>query len=503
MYTKPDYEVNWHHRLLSSYLDRFAAGELRRLMVFLPPRTGKSELASRRLPAYLLGRNPDAQIIACSYSADLASRMNRDVQRIMDSPQYAELFPGTKLYGKNIRTLASGAWLRNSDIFEVVGHRGCYRSAGVGGGIIGMGYFHGIIDDPVKNAEEAASPTIRENIWDWYTSTFLTRQEKNGCILIMMTRWSGDDLAGRLLKLQETDPRADQWTVLSFPAIAEEPIAAEDPRYSGEALWPNKFPAEELDRMRATVGAYQWAALYQQRPTAREGGLFCREWFTILNVPPANTSLVRVRYWDLAATEAKKGADPDWTVGVLMGRSRDGRVFVLDVRRTRATPAGVEALVRQTAELDGRTVPVVIEQEPGSASEHLIDRYVRHVLPGWDVRGDRPKGARQGGGDKVTRAQPLSAQAENGNVYLVKGPWVGPYLEELELFPRGAHDDQVDASSGAFGRLTRQPTSGPPQMLGGGFRMPHNPTSPGMPAIPSGMLPDGPFDPTRPLIQGD
>ena len=148
-FTKPDYQVNWHHRVLCQYLDRFVAGEIPRLMIFMPPRFGKSELVSRRLPAYILGRNLNAQIIACSYSADLASRMNRDVQRIIDNEAYHKLYPDTRLFGKNVRTIGDSSWLRNSDIFEVVGAKGVYRSAGIGGGIVGLGFEYGLLDDPI------------------------------------------------------------------------------------------------------------------------------------------------------------------------------------------------------------------------------------------------------------------------------------------------------------------------------------------------------------------
>src|SRR6478609_7190335 len=198
-YVNPRYEVNWHHALLAERLDAFVKGECRRLMVFMPPRHGKSESCSRNLPAYILGCNPDAHIIACSYGSDLASTLNRDVQSIIDSPAYKELFPDTTLYGANVRTVSGNTYLRNSDVFEVVNHKGKYLSAGVGGAITGQGFHYGIIDDPIKNQEEADSVTYREKLWRWYSSTFSTRQEKNACILLIVTRWHEDDLAGRLL----------------------------------------------------------------------------------------------------------------------------------------------------------------------------------------------------------------------------------------------------------------------------------------------------------------
>lgn len=265
LYVDKRYQMNWHHRLLCEYLDRFVKKEIRRLMVFMPPRHGKSELVSRKLPAFIFGRNPDTNVIGTSYSADLAQRMNRDVQRIIDSQAYSKLFPKTTLYGKNVRTVTGHA-LRNSDIFEIVGHRGSYRGAGVGGGITGMGGDYIIIDDPIKNREEANSSTYREKLWQWYTSTLYTRQEQQGSILVTLTRWHEDDLAGRLLELAKRDPEADQWEILLLPAIAEKNRHPMDPRQEGEALWPGKYPIAELMKIKATVGIYDWTSMYGQRP---------------------------------------------------------------------------------------------------------------------------------------------------------------------------------------------------------------------------------------------
>ena len=254
-YTYPDYQVNWHHKVLCGYLDHFVSGEIKRLMVFMPPRNGKSELVSRRLPAFILGKDPNASIIATSYTADLASMMNRDTQRIIDDDKYAELFPKTTLFGSNVRTVAKGSYLRNSDIFEVVGHKGVYKSAGVGGAITGMGCVYGIIDDPIKNRAEAESLTYRKALRDWYTSTFYTRLEKDARVLITLTRWHEDDLAGRLLKLAQECPDADQWTVVNFPAIAEDTRHHDDTRNTGEPLWPDKYPLKEL------MKRPQWAVM--------------------------------------------------------------------------------------------------------------------------------------------------------------------------------------------------------------------------------------------------
>lgn len=218
-YTKPDYEINWHHRSAAHYLDRFVSREITRLMLFLPPRTGKSELASRRLPSYILGLSPDERIISASYGAEFANRLNRDVQRIISSEPYERLFPLTKL-AENA-PISDGHFSQTQNYFEVVNHRGTYRSVGVGGSVTGMGGDTILVDDPVKNQAEADSLTFRDRIWDWWTSVIYTRLEKNARILVTLTRWHEDDLAGRLLKLAKEDPTADQWNVVSYPMIKE------------------------------------------------------------------------------------------------------------------------------------------------------------------------------------------------------------------------------------------------------------------------------------------
>lgn len=439
-YTFGDYEVNWHHELVCSYLDRFVAGEILRLMIFQPPRTGKSELVSRRLPAYILGRNPDAAIIAASYSADLARRMNRDVQRIMDSPEYLALYPETRLFGENVRTVAGGAWLRNSDMFEVVGRAGVYRSTGIGGGITGTGMHYGIVDDPVKNRQEANSETVRESIWSWYTSTFRTRLAPGGGILLTVTRWHEDDLAGRLLKLAETDAKADQWVVVSLPAIAEEPVATYDRRRPGEALWPERFGLDDMERTRVSLGSFDWNALYQQRPRPLEGGIIKQQWLKMTETLPP--SAWRIRYWDKAAT-AGGGA---YTSGVRLSIAPGGAVTIEDVRRGQWSTGERRAVMRATAEQDGTDVAIGIEQEPGSSGVDSVQDEIR-LLAGWAVFADRPSGS------KDTRMLPFAAQAEGGNVFLVRAAWNDAYIDELVSLPNGRYRDQADASSGAYNRL--------------------------------------------------
>jgi predicted phage terminase large subunit-like protein len=439
-HTKHDYEVSWHHRVLCSYLDRFVAGEIPRLMVFMPPRHGKSELVSRRLPAYVLGRNPDVSIIASSYSADLASRMNRDVQRIIDTPQYGTIFPDTQLNGKNIRTMARGSYLRNSDIFEVVGHSGVYRSAGVGGGITGMGCHYGIIDDPIKNREEADSQTYRDALWEWYTSTFYTRLEKNGALLITLTRWHEDDLAGRLLELARNDSRADQWTVVRFPAVAEpQDRDAQDDRPDGAPLWPEKYSAEQLEQIRATIGSRQWDGLYQQRPRPADGALFKRQWFTIVDRAP--DGLRWKRYWDLAAS-TKTSADYTASAAVAF---HDSTIYIRDMVRGRWEWPDAKKIIMSTMLGEPGTLHGIEEALHGLAAVQELRR--ERALASITLRGIRVDK------DKTSRALPWAARAEAGKVVLVRGDWIPAFLDEVCAFPFGAHDDQVDTVSGGTSLL--------------------------------------------------
>lgn len=259
VYTKRDFVINWHHQVLAEKLQEFAEGRIKKMMVFLQPQVGKSEMSTRRLPSYILGRNPDKRIAICAYNQTFASKFNRDIQRIIDDQPYKNVFPFTVLNGKNVVSNAHGNYLRNSEEFELVGRRGSLKSVGVGGGLTGNPVDIGIIDDPIKGAEEANSHTYRDKIWDWYEMDFLTRLHNDSQQLITLTRWHEDDLAGRIMK-KESD-----WEILIFPAIREDKLNKLDPREIGEVLWPQRH---NLERMRQVEKSNPpvWSSLYQQRP---------------------------------------------------------------------------------------------------------------------------------------------------------------------------------------------------------------------------------------------
>lgn len=474
---KPAYTVNWHHRETANVLNDVVRGLLapddadylpnapKRVIIETPPRNGKTELASRRLPAFMFGRNPDTQIIATSYGADLAALVNRDVQQIIDDPLYANLFPRTRLHSTNVRTAAYGQPLRNSDLFEIVGYRGRYKSAGIGGPIGGTGFNLGIIDDPVKNRKEADSDVYREMVWRWYTSTFYMRAEENAAIVIMSTRWHDEDLIGKLLELEQSNPNADKWLLISFPALLDRiPDEEEEPkRYQAfirfdhrrelnTCLWPSKYPLEALLKIKAN-DPDDFEALQQQRPVKPGGMLFPREKFKIIDRSDFifTADMEAVRYWDKAAT--KDGGA--FSSGVLMvydpARRYGANYIVFDVQRVQLDWYEREKLIKSTAALDSRLpIPVTVwlEQEPGSGGKESADVTTTQTLAGYDVESERASG------DKETRWKPYSAQVRAENVALINAEWTEQYLIELKRLPAGKYKDQADASAGAFNKLT-------------------------------------------------
>lgn len=454
-YTNPDYQAQWFHRVITCHLDKMVRGEVMNLMLFVPPQHGKSEIASRRFPAFYFGRNPDLKVIHASYAADLIQGMNRIIQRTIDSDEYRRVFKETTLNGRNVRTV-SGSWLRNNDEFEIIGRTGRYSCAGVGGGITGKPADLGIIDDPIKGYAEAVSKAVREMVWNWYYTDFLSRTHDHTRKVLIMTRWHADDLAGRLLKSER-----EKWCVVKIPALCEdpdaelrlwrevEPTATKPPRNEGDALWEDRFSRQTLEDRRR-LNPFLFQAVYQQDPRMKEGNLFKYEGLPIEPVAPEGTEKI-VRFWDLGGSDSAKA---DYSVGVLMTRTSDGILWVLDVQRGQWSPNERNERIHAIAERDrakyGSRIKTYIERGVGLAVE-VTDAIVRR-LAGYRVEVVSPKG------DKETRADPFADQCAARNVRLVQAPWNDSYREELTLFPNDAHDDQVDATSGAFSRLVAKQT---------------------------------------------
>lgn len=452
-YTFPQYTADPVHVLIGSFLDEIIAGTIKRGMVFAGPQHGKSELASVRLPAKWLGERSDEPVIISSYSANLAHSKSRQVRDIIEGNEYRALYGDLAPIDVPVTTRddqrAVDEWRLSPP------HRGGLRAAGVRGGLSGHPAVLGVIDDPFADWEEAQSPTIRARVMEWYQSVLRVRVWEQGAILIIMTRWNENDLAGQLLKGQ-----AHKWEVLRLPALAETqeerdknneflglPIGQPDPlgRQPGEPLAPSRFSKAALLELKEDVGSMVWAAEYQGVPRPLEGNRFKRHWFPIVDAAPAEAS--RVRYWDKAGTSGG-GA---FSCGVLLAK-HEGITYIEDVVRGQWSAYEREDTIKQTAEMDALQyggkgkVKIYVEQEPGSGGKESAENTIRN-LAGFSVYADRPTG------DKDTRLEPFAAQAEAGNVKMVRGMWNHDYVEEMVTIPNSTYRDQGDATAGAFNML--------------------------------------------------
>lgn len=421
--TSPDLRWDWpYQRYIQDKLDQVTAGGIDRIMFFAPPRHGKTEAITVRYPVYRMERNPQIRVIQAAYNQTLAAKFSRKSRRLARARGIALSEERTAV---NDWETAAGGGL---------------RAVGAGAGIAGHGGDLILIDDPVKNREEAESLTYRDKVWEWWTDDLWTRREPGAAVILSLTRWHHDDLAGRILN----SPDGKRWVVVRLPALAEE----NDPlgRHVGEALCSERFDEEWLRQQQEIMGEYAFESLYQGRPTPRTGNMFPRGKVQLVPAAPAGTSWCRA--WDKAGTQGagKRSA------GVKIGKGPDGLWYVGNVVKGQWAAAQRETEIRSTATLDGVGVLIEIEQEPGSGGKESAESTVRG-LAGYTVE------ARTATGDKVTRAHPFAAQWQAGNVRIVVGnhppppSWVHEYLDEMELAPHGKFVDQMDGSAAGFNRL--------------------------------------------------
>lgn len=422
---KPGYFFNWHHDVLIDALQSLADRQINRLIVQMPPRHGKSELVSRLFPAWILGRNPDEQIILSSYSLDLASAMNRDCQRIIQTPEYSTMFPNTKLSD------GTGEAIKTQKRFDIVGHKGYYVSAGVGGGITGVGATVAIVDDPVKNAAEADSTTYRAAAWEWYTTTFRTRFEPDCVEVICQTRWHEDDLTGRILAGVESDHGT---VVISFPAICEKP---EQYRRIGEPLWESKFNAEKLEVIKEAVRARAWNALYQQRPAPEEGSVIKTSWFQTykkIDLPDGPVNF----YFDTSYTD-KEANDPVAGIAYI---KRGADFYILHCSDKWVDFTSQIAWISSFVSAHGYTSRSIIRIEPKATGKSVVEVIRKNT--GLNVKeADPPRES------KIARANAVSPIIDAGRVYVPENaPWKDAFFAQIAAFPNSAHDDMVDCLVG-------------------------------------------------------
>ncbi len=422
----PGFELADHLRIIVAKLEAVERGEIRRLILSMPPRHGKSLVASRFFPAWYLGRHPERSVIAASYGQELANDFGRAVRDNISAPVHSAIFPDSRL---------------SSDSAAV--HRfsttkgGTYFAVGRGGAITGRGGHLLLIDDPINGPEEAASSALRRSLQSWYVATFYTRSAPAAAIVLIQTRWHEDDLAGWLIR----EHPQEKWDVVSLPAIAEQD---EGFRREGEALWPSKFPLEELQATRRAIGGAAFASLYQQRPAAAEGRIFKREWWQRF---AGELPKVRgiVQSWD---TAFKAGAENDYSACTTWAETKTG-YYLLHAWRGRVEFPELKRRLVSFAE-EWRPHSILIEDK--ASGQSLIQELQRGtrlaVLP---VKVDA---------DKVARAQAVTPLVEAGKVFLPeRAPWLDDYLDELSAFPAAAHDDFTDSTTQALNYM-REHSSG-------------------------------------------
>lgn len=443
----PRYMAGWVHedicRRLEKFSDDVAKGLSPRLMLLMPPRHGKSELASRMFPAWHLGKYPDHEIIASSYNVGLAMSFSRKVKEVLEDPSYHSVFE-TRLNPN----------FQGAEEWGVANQRGGYVAAGVGGGITGKGAHVLTIDDPIKNAEEADSADNREKLKDWYDSTAYTRLAPGGGVLIVQTWWHDDDLAGRLQVAMANDEEAEQFVVVKYAAIAEtdefldydtDLIVAEAPtngkllRLKGEPLHGERYDIQKLNRIKKTIQPRFWSALYQQNPVPDDGAYFLKENFRRGELPAVKNSNVFIAF-DFAISEKQQN---DYTVGIVGLQDYDDLLHVADMVRFKSGDSLfiVEAILNLTARWYSPSLVLGFEDgQIWRAIEALLKKRMRErkVYPSIVVL--KPIS------DKMARARPLQGRMQQGMVsFSDKGEWYDACRTEMLRFPAGVHDDQVDA----------------------------------------------------------
>lgn len=410
----PSYQSAGHHLLIAKKLDAVARGEIDRLMINMPPRHGKSELASRRFPAMLLGMQPAQTIISASYNMDKASEFGGEVRDIVRAAEYRALFPDITLKED---TTAKGFWRTEQG--------GYYIAAGVGTAITGRGTVGPIvlIDDPLKDRAEADSEVRRETVKSWYSSSILSRLPR--AIIVIQTRWHEDDLSGWLLEQQEKG--GDQWEVLTLPAISPE----------GKALWPEYYPIEALQRIKASSIPRDWSALFQQSPAPDEGEFFHREWFQRFAPDELPKRLAIYGTSDYAVSEGKG----DYTVHRVWGVDDANHIWMLGGWRGQATS---DVWIERLLDLVDAHKPFAWFGESGviqkAVEPYLIRRsQERKVYCRWEWLSSIT--------DKGARARGIQARASMKMVHIPNGSDGDAWVEEMIRFPAGKHDDEVDTAS--------------------------------------------------------
>jgi len=452
----PWFTIEEAHVAIAERLEKVISGEIDRLMLFLAPRTGKSQVASVFFPTYYIGKSPHHQIMQVGHSATMSEGFGREARNLIMTPEYAEIFPDTKL-SKDSRSVSAWATTKN----------GKYSTAGVDTGIAGKGYALGILDD-LLNEKTAMSPSAKKNVWDWYGPGFYSRKMprdpqtgRGSAIIVINTRWAVDDLAGRLIAQQAINPDADKWEILSIPAILDEASAAlltrisHDPKYAkylpdtcrtfsaGDSFSPRRFPYEDLMRTKhgSTMSPRAWSALYQQSPVAEEGGLLRADWW--IKWPDKNP-LPRFTYvfqsYDVASETATHNDFTARTTWGIFKRPSDGRQCVLLVEYS-LHKLDFPALLDNALASYKEYRPDRIVVEKASSGIPLYQEFRKRGIP---VSPIKPQGT------KYSRADAATIPLSQGIVYYPDRRWAQDLIDVCAAFPAGAEDDSVDSTTMAL-----------------------------------------------------
>jgi predicted phage terminase large subunit-like protein len=444
-YTNPKIKNEWFHRAVYSVLDDWITGKRKKVAVFMPPQHGKSTMSSVMTPAKILGQIPTAGIAVASYSDTHASKFNRECQDIIDSKDFREIYPGVVLPGKGIETTNE---LRNNTYFEIVKHKGFFKAVSIGGSLTGTPVDFGIIDDPIKDRKQANSKTYRDNLWDWYNDVFKTRLHNDSRQLMLFTRWHEDDLAGRLFnpKNEHFDQEElNEWDVICLPALKESknPMANAmdlgDPRSIDEALWPEKHSAEKHIKTRR-INPTTHASLNQQRPSPAKGNKIKKEWFRTIGPEelPFNPDHVAKEFWIDGAFTDKTENDESAT---LVCSKYNGNLYVFNCHGVRKELHEFLEYIRpffRSMGYSGRSTVNIEMKASGYGFYSMLKspKYGSH-----NCVKINSKVVSYGKMNRVENIQPTLA---SGKVFLVRGPWIDEFLEQLAVFPNGTHDDMVD-----------------------------------------------------------